>query len=310
MAPTGPPLNGRLSTARHPKADQFSRPAALSSALPGARSRLAVGMGRNVVNVRHHAGGAGLQSRPGRRSGHRRQALRPHGSAAQACPPSGRNSAHPNARPSHPRRGAATPSIGSCASVRASATSQSTRSAAPTFSSSSSGLTVGPWAKLATLRLLRSILEMAREDGRIHINPAQGVSAGPHPGAGTPPLSHRGGSRRPGNCMRRPGRHRHDPGLHWSALVRTRRPARRRHRPQGAPAVRPPSRPGRRGADHRRTAEDPQPPCEPSRSPKSSLTHSSHGSKTAHQRTRRSPHQTAASSDQTTGADTPTGTKP
>lgn len=39
-------------------------------------------------------------------------------------------------------------------------------------------LTVGPWAKLATLRLLRSILEMAREDGRIHINPAQGVSAG------------------------------------------------------------------------------------------------------------------------------------
>jgi integrase len=39
-------------------------------------------------------------------------------------------------------------------------------------------LTVGPWAKLATLRLLRSILEMAREDGRIHINPARGVSAG------------------------------------------------------------------------------------------------------------------------------------
>lgn len=39
-------------------------------------------------------------------------------------------------------------------------------------------LTVGPWAKLATLRLLQSILEMAREDGRIHCNPAQGVSAG------------------------------------------------------------------------------------------------------------------------------------
>jgi integrase len=39
-------------------------------------------------------------------------------------------------------------------------------------------LTVGPWAKVATLRLLRSILEMAREDGRIHINPAQGVAAG------------------------------------------------------------------------------------------------------------------------------------
>ncbi|ORB76795.1 site-specific integrase, partial [Mycobacterium timonense] len=39
------------------------------------------------------------------------------------------------------------------------------------------GLTVGPWARLATLRLLRSILDMAREDGRIHINPAQGVSS-------------------------------------------------------------------------------------------------------------------------------------
>ncbi len=33
-----------------------------------------------------------------------------------------------------------------------------------------SSLTVGPWAKLATLRLLRSILDMACEDGRIHIN--------------------------------------------------------------------------------------------------------------------------------------------
>ena len=40
------------------------------------------------------------------------------------------------------------------------------------------GLTVGPWAKLATLRPLRSILDMAHEDGRIHINPAQGVSSG------------------------------------------------------------------------------------------------------------------------------------
>jgi integrase len=40
------------------------------------------------------------------------------------------------------------------------------------------GLTVGPWAKLATLRLLRSILDMASEDGRIHLNPAQGVSSG------------------------------------------------------------------------------------------------------------------------------------
>lgn len=39
-------------------------------------------------------------------------------------------------------------------------------------------LTVGPWAKVSTLRLLRSILEVAREDGRIHRNPAMGVSAG------------------------------------------------------------------------------------------------------------------------------------
>jgi integrase len=40
------------------------------------------------------------------------------------------------------------------------------------------GLTVGPWAKVSTLRLLRSILEVARGDGRIHCNPAHGVSAG------------------------------------------------------------------------------------------------------------------------------------
>src|SRR5208283_3183049 len=39
-------------------------------------------------------------------------------------------------------------------------------------------LTVGPWAKVSTLRLLRSILEIAREDGRVHHNPAHGVSAG------------------------------------------------------------------------------------------------------------------------------------
>src|SRR5271166_10857 len=39
-------------------------------------------------------------------------------------------------------------------------------------------LTVGPWAKVSTLRLLRSILDVAREDGRIHRNPAYGVSAG------------------------------------------------------------------------------------------------------------------------------------
>lgn len=40
------------------------------------------------------------------------------------------------------------------------------------------GLTVGPWAKVSTLRLLRSILDVAHQDGRIHRNPAVGVSAG------------------------------------------------------------------------------------------------------------------------------------
>ncbi|SLI56535.1 prophage integrase [Mycobacteroides abscessus subsp. bolletii] len=39
-------------------------------------------------------------------------------------------------------------------------------------------LTVGPWAKVSTPQRLRSILEVAREDGRIHRNPAVGVSAG------------------------------------------------------------------------------------------------------------------------------------
>lgn len=40
------------------------------------------------------------------------------------------------------------------------------------------GLKVGPWAKVSTLRLLRSILDVAHQDGRIHRNPATGVSAG------------------------------------------------------------------------------------------------------------------------------------
>ncbi len=40
------------------------------------------------------------------------------------------------------------------------------------------GLTVGPWAKVSTLRLMRSILDVAHQDGRIHRNPALGVSAG------------------------------------------------------------------------------------------------------------------------------------
>jgi len=39
-------------------------------------------------------------------------------------------------------------------------------------------LTVGPWAKASTLRLLRSVLDTAREDGRLHRNPATGVSSG------------------------------------------------------------------------------------------------------------------------------------
>ena len=42
-------------------------------------------------------------------------------------------------------------------------------------------LAVGPWAKKSTLRLLRSILAIAVEDGRIRANPAGSVSAPPIP---------------------------------------------------------------------------------------------------------------------------------
>ncbi len=42
-------------------------------------------------------------------------------------------------------------------------------------------LPVGPWAKVSTLRLLRSILELAVADGRISVNPAAGLSAPPIP---------------------------------------------------------------------------------------------------------------------------------
>jgi len=42
-------------------------------------------------------------------------------------------------------------------------------------------LTVGPWAKASTLRLLRSILAVAVEDGRIVTNPAVALSAPPIP---------------------------------------------------------------------------------------------------------------------------------
>ena len=88
-------------------------------------------------------------------------------------------------------------------------------------------LTVGPWAKLSTLRLLRSVLELAREDGRIHANPARGCSAGRLPArdrhrylTATEVAALRVG-------LRRPGRHRDDPGVHGPPMVRTGRPARR-----------------------------------------------------------------------------------
>ena len=42
-------------------------------------------------------------------------------------------------------------------------------------------LTVGPWAKVATLRLLRCILDVGVRDGRISTNPAAGLSAPPIP---------------------------------------------------------------------------------------------------------------------------------
>lgn len=116
-------------------------------------------------------------------------------------------------------------------------------------------MTVGPWAKLATLRLLRSILDMAREDGRIHSNPADGViRADTHPR--TPPLSDRHRSRRPGSRMRRPRRRGDHPRLHRPALVRTRRPAGRRHRPNCASALCPPGRARSGRPDHRRAAKN------------------------------------------------------
>lgn len=43
------------------------------------------------------------------------------------------------------------------------------------------GMTVGPWAKVSTLRLLRAVLELAVADGRIAVNPAAAVSAPPIP---------------------------------------------------------------------------------------------------------------------------------
>ena len=43
------------------------------------------------------------------------------------------------------------------------------------------GLEAGPWAKVSTLRLLRSILELAVADGRIPVNPAALLSAPPIP---------------------------------------------------------------------------------------------------------------------------------
>jgi len=53
-----------------------------------------------------------------------------------------------------------------------------TRSSVSTWLSQ---LTVGPWAKVSSLRLLRCVLEVAVADGRIAVNPAAGVSAPPIP---------------------------------------------------------------------------------------------------------------------------------
>jgi integrase len=40
------------------------------------------------------------------------------------------------------------------------------------------GLSVGPWAKASTLRLLRAVLDVAVADGRLHLNPAAGLTSG------------------------------------------------------------------------------------------------------------------------------------
>lgn len=177
MAQAGAPLSGRISTARHPKADEFSRPGALPSALPGARSKLPVRMGRDVIDVCHHAGSARVQGRSRRRGGDRRPTIRPQTwprqplrylDAIQRIEAAGRFPKTWSGYAQHwelrisPRFGHVP-------------VDEISRKDVQQFIG---GLTVGPWAKLATLRLLRSILDMAREDGRIHINPAQGVSSG------------------------------------------------------------------------------------------------------------------------------------
>jgi integrase len=83
------------------------------------------------------------------------------------------------------------------------------------------GLTVGPWAKLATLRLLRSSRHGSRGRPNSH-QPGPGCVIRSHSGAGASPLPLRHGSRHPGNRLRRPRRHRDNPGLtglRWSELV-------------------------------------------------------------------------------------------
>lgn len=72
-----------------------------------------------------------------------------------------------------------------------------------------------------------------------------------------------------------------------------------RRRPHRAPPLRTPGGAGSGRADHRRTVQKPAPPFVPFRSPKSSSTHSGHGSRGVHQANKRSPHQTGASSDRT-----------
>lgn len=117
-------------------------------------------------------------------------------------------------------------------------------------------LTVGPWAKVSTLRLLRSILDVAREDGRIHRKSGLWRLSGPHPRTRTSPLPHRTRSRRPGRRLQGPRRRHHHLGLHRPALVRTRGPARRRYRLDHPPPARAPSRPRSRRPHHHRPTQD------------------------------------------------------
>lgn len=171
------------------------------------------------------------------------------------------------------------------------------------------GLTVGPWAKVSTLRLLRSILDVAHQDGRIHHNPATGVSAGRIPER----ERHRYLTAQEVQALAAACGDQGDvvtvlayTGLRWSELVGLRvkdvdLAARASTSVGQHPRLKAASSSGRR---------KPAPASEPSRSPRSSSTSSKRGSAAALPTSRPSPRPTEQCCDRTTGAGTRTGTRP